>query len=189
MTEKPALVVALCHENPWWIEQLREHFWVRIYKKGDNKGEWDYTLPNVGREAHTYFWHIVNFYSGLRGDTIFCQGDPFGHDTEFLTKVLDPAIRTYGMTLDSEPDGGPQVHWCPLHAYCEVLGLPKLDIYRFAQGAQFRVSAEQIHARPLEFYKAALGLCSLKEVDGGVGGSPAPWVFERLFDVIFGLNL
>ncbi len=37
------------------------------------------TLPNVGREAHTYLTHILASYGGLPRHTVFLQGNPFAH--------------------------------------------------------------------------------------------------------------
>ena len=34
-------------------------------------------LPNIGRESHTYLYHIVNNYNQLADRVLFLQGDPF----------------------------------------------------------------------------------------------------------------
>jgi hypothetical protein len=31
------------------------------------------TLPNVGREGHSYLWHVVNNYDNLADWTVFSQ--------------------------------------------------------------------------------------------------------------------
>ena len=34
-------------------------------------------IPNVGRESHSHFHHIVKYYDNLSDKTVFIQTDPF----------------------------------------------------------------------------------------------------------------
>ena len=58
-----------------------------IYNKGNNDIDTNYfniiNLKNVGRESHTYLYHIVNNYDNLAQNTIFFQGNISDH------KILD----------------------------------------------------------------------------------------------------
>jgi hypothetical protein len=42
-------------------------------------------IPNVGREADTYLYHLEHHVHGADNEwTVFCQGDPFSHSPHFL---------------------------------------------------------------------------------------------------------
>ena len=53
------------------------------------------SLPNIGREAHTYLFHIVNNYSNLDDVTVFTQGNPFDHVPDFLAKINNLIVDGY----------------------------------------------------------------------------------------------
>lgn len=57
-------------------------------------------LINVGREGHTYLYHIIENYNNLSNKTIFIQGDPFIHNDTILF-----GIDNYLKTLDVQPFG------------------------------------------------------------------------------------
>lgn len=44
-------------------------------------------LPNIGREGHTYLYHIVNNYNSPAKKSVFLQGDPFPH-SPFIMELL-----------------------------------------------------------------------------------------------------
>ncbi len=171
-----------CHtENLKWLEQVPDG-WVKIiYSKGDTSGF--NALPNIGREAHTYLHEIVVHYEFYKSgsEVVFCQGNPFDHDPNFIAHLSDDSVRSYGMVMDCTPDGGPHMADAFLHEYCQVFDLPILPRYPFVAGAQFRVRGEQITARPRAFYEALLALTLIKP--------RAPYSLERLFPTIFGLAL
>ena len=48
------VVVARFNEDLGWTKALRPDARLFVYNKGEPRD-----LPNVGREAHTYFWHII----------------------------------------------------------------------------------------------------------------------------------
>ena len=41
-------------------------------------------LINMGRESHSYLYHIITNYNSLADITIFTQGNPFDHCPEFI---------------------------------------------------------------------------------------------------------
>jgi hypothetical protein len=79
------LVVAHYTENLNWLRNLPTGLQKTVYDKSpEGLTEWEaITLPNVGREAHTYLHHIVSRYDSLAEWTIFCQGKPFDHAYDF----------------------------------------------------------------------------------------------------------
>jgi hypothetical protein len=76
------IVVSRYNENLNWIEEdpFNKHP-IIIYNKGKNnnfkktsKIKEVVTIPNVGRETHTYLYHIINNYDKLADVTIFLPG-------------------------------------------------------------------------------------------------------------------
>ena len=72
------IVIAHYKENIEWLNDNKneKNISITIYDKGNNKIENSNSIPlkNVGRESHTYLYHIVNNYDNLANKTIFFQG-------------------------------------------------------------------------------------------------------------------
>ena len=82
------LIVARYNENVEWT--LAYNDIVTLYNKGGDDINGLNTvikLPNVGREGHTYLYHIIQNYDSLNERIIFSQGSPFDHNTTFLLGV------------------------------------------------------------------------------------------------------
>lgn len=77
------VVVARYNEDLSWIAQEFPTEKVTIYNKGKEdiialpKNCQVIKLPNLGREAHTYLYHILNNYDQLSERVLFLQGNPF----------------------------------------------------------------------------------------------------------------
>ncbi len=108
----PHLVVSSCGENLTWVNRFAESgFSVTIIDKCRNNTaegsadagvddalggsslsraiEW-ISLPNLGREAHSYLWYIVHRWAALRPTTVFMQGDAPHHvKLETLTALIE----------------------------------------------------------------------------------------------------
>ena len=71
------IIVSRYNEDLSWLKSFRD-FKIFIYNKGQkydiNITKDLYTLPNVGRESHTWLYHIVNNYNNLSKVNIFLQG-------------------------------------------------------------------------------------------------------------------
>lgn len=95
-----AVVLARYAEDLSWAEQWQDKLDVFVYNKGapcvaNFNAHW-LTLPNVGREAHTYLTHIVQNYDKLHEVTIFLQGridDAHAHRPDRLLDYIEPAKR------------------------------------------------------------------------------------------------
>lgn len=136
------------------------------------------TYHPQGREAYTYLrWMIMGCPDR---DVVFVQGDPFKHDPKFMDHLANDAFRTYGTIYDCNSNSGPQYD-APLNSWCDVLGLPRQDTFTFVAGAQYRVTPEQINSRTTEFYEALLKLTFVNK--------NSPWILERLWSTIWGLEL
>ena len=114
MVKKIDIVVARYNENLDWLKDIPKNFNIIIY----NKGLEDLTrpfikIPNVGRESHTYLYHIITNYNNLADITIFCQGDSIFHSPDFLkllknTKDFEPL---QPLSAYYWPDGEPPYHF------------------------------------------------------------------------------
>lgn len=167
--EKPDVdvthVVAKCYENTDWTKDLH----AVIVEK-------DVDMPNVGREPASYFYYIIANYNALKGDYCFLQGHPFDHIT------LDDLKNTRypGVSYVCNGNGAPDHSGLPVDAIVESLGLPVSEKYLFKRGCQFRVSAEKIRERPIEFYLKCFAMACMDE--------RFPYVFERIVPLIFDLH-
>ena len=96
-----SLVVARYNENINWV--LAYNDIAIIYNKGK-----ELNLPfnnvqnieNIGREGHTYLYHIINNYNNLYSKTIFTQASPFEHNNRILF-----GVDNYYKMLDIQPLG------------------------------------------------------------------------------------
>lgn len=72
------LVVAKYKEDVSWTQGFNGI--VTIYNKDEkSRDKYSLNLPNIGRESHTYLYHIIKNYHQLSDVTIFSQGDPSPH--------------------------------------------------------------------------------------------------------------
>jgi len=87
---KTEIVVARYNENLDWLKEIKKSKDIKItvYNKGKDDIDVPFIpLPNVGRESHTYLYHIINNYDNLADQTIFCQGDPISHSPDFINLI------------------------------------------------------------------------------------------------------
>ena len=72
-----SIIVSRYDEDISWLESYKD-FNIYIYNKGSNLetkiSEKVYKLPNVGRESHTWLYHIIKNYNNLDSVNIFLQG-------------------------------------------------------------------------------------------------------------------
>lgn len=199
------LVVARYRENLGWLRRVPSKFKITIYNKGDASeyripdARCEISLPNTGREAHTYLHHIVDRYEDLAPVTVFCQGRPFDHVPNFHTLLKQLArgeleidgFRWLGFVIDRDDRNGTRLfqQWSknaerrplPMDRYWkELFGSTIPKEFVFYLGAHFIVTADQIRQRPHSFYQRALRLAD-KVPD-------AAHCFERTWDQTFGVN-
>lgn len=209
------VVVARCTENLNWLGNLPTGLRLTVYDKGENgpvvgsqvvdsnRGNGTISLPNSGREAHTYLFHIINRYDSLAEWTVFCQGKPFDHAYDFKKTLRrfadDPASIRHlsansfawlGHLIDTDDDQGNWLfrtwsknedgHGLNLRGFHRTLfGSDGPTLYTFVLGAQFAIHRDVIRRRPLPFYERALAV-SLTFPD-------AAHCFERSWDRVFGV--
>ena len=161
-------------------------------------------LPNVGREANTYLWHITTRYATLADYTVFIQGNPFWpHGNNIIGKIKAfTKCETYQMLDDFTPTcdrhGAP--HWNIGNSdhigkgYRQFF-LDDKNSFLFDAGAQYIVSRDAIRFRSPAFYKDCFRYVrpdgnTIAWVDGeGAPNLTTPHnygaIFERLWPVIF----
>lgn len=74
------IVVAAYDKDISWLSKLDKDVIKTIYRKGDNQYDGEIILrPNVGRDVHSFFYHIHESYNTLSDITFFVQDYPFDH--------------------------------------------------------------------------------------------------------------
>jgi len=79
------IVISSYKEDTSWISNINQDVKIYLYNK-DNKSN-TINLPNIGREAHTYLYHIVTNYNNLSDYIFFFQGPPFDHTGDCINIV------------------------------------------------------------------------------------------------------
>lgn len=184
------IVVARYTENLDWLSHLSKMN-VTVYNKGPPiAGVPSVSLPNVGREAHTYLFHIVHAYDSLPEYTAFVQGHPFDHAPDIvpaLTEFRGGARYTHlgAMIVAHEATckGSAQYPKVPLRETYETMyQTPAPDTpVEFVAGAQFVVHRDAILGHPRAFWERALAYATR---DPGRPDGPA-YAFERLWKHVF----
>jgi hypothetical protein len=201
------LVVSRFREDLRWLRRVPGEIRITIYNKGDDPalpegfperaGVTVSSLPNEGREAHTYLTHLLARRDDPAPVTVFCQGHPFDHAPDFhdrLKSLADGSERPdpflwYGFLEETDDPLGRRlfVPWSKnpegmelttgrLHE--ELFGEPSPEWFHFRGGAQFAVTGAAVQARSSRFYRRALGL--------SLSIPLAAHSYERLWDRIFG---
>jgi hypothetical protein len=201
------LVVARYEEDLRWLRRVPDSIRIVIYNKGESetlpaflsarRGVRVVSLPNVGREAHSYLTHLVEQNDALTAVTIFSQGHPFDHAPDFherLRALADgterPALFDWYGFLDETDDPCGRRLFVPWSknperrelstglVYERIFGHSSPEVFCFRGGAQFSVAREAIRRRPREFYERVLRL-SVEIPD-------AAHSLERMWDRLFG---
>lgn len=111
--ENQEIVIARYNEDLDWITQepFNRHP-IIIYNKSDNTNftkspniQQVVNLPNVGREMHSYFYHIINNYDNLSDVTIFLPGSAdltgkFDRSKSVVNTVENTNNTTFSCTHD-----------------------------------------------------------------------------------------
>ena len=213
---KKELIVAKYKEDISWINQITDTYDnIYIYDKSlpsqyfnnnvspyENKKISLISLPNIGRESHTYLHHIINNYDNLSDIITFSQGNPFDHCRDFIDRVrnIDKEVQDpkqysayYGRSSYCDGNGqGPETGIFsgkpnPLADIFNILFpntvVPEKFIFCF--GALFSISKELILQHNKEFYIKIINIASY-------GGTLFPisiltW-YEAYQKMIYGTN-
>lgn len=190
---KRELVVAVYKDKIDWLIERKNKFnnleKISAYNKFE-RNDFDYIceLPNIGRESHTYLYHIIKNYNNLADFTTFVQGSPWPH----LHLYDNPSIDIFYFNCEPIHDfyalgdfamtngmGRPFSHWdVNLFPIWERLFHGDMPLRFFANyGAQFIASKDLIRSRSLDFYKELMQ-CH-EDYDF------TPWALEIMWYFIF----
>lgn len=201
------LVVARYAEDLRWLRRVPAPFGITIYNKGGScelpcqlaaRSEVRLlSLPNIGREAHSYLMHLLEYYDDLAPVTVFAQGHPFDHAPDFHQSIRELAMEGgepdsfswYGFLDETDDPLGHRlfVPWSKNperrelstgRLYEELFHEPSPPLFHFRCGAQFAVTKETVRKRPREFYERALRL--------SIDIPHAAHSLERIWDRVFG---
>lgn len=173
------LIIAKYNEDVSWLSTVKGYK-IFIYDKSKD-------LPNIGREAHTYIYHIVKNYENLSEINVFSQANPFDHCPEFIDK-LEKVNTKYkyfefsNIEISCNKKGEPDHPDLPIEKiFKHLFPHKKCPEHFYSKGnAIFAVNKKRILFHPKEFYERALDLFDIEK---------APYAFERLWNIIFSGNL
>jgi hypothetical protein len=202
------LIIARYKEDLSWIKSDYDN--IFIYNKGETNFNLDkkhetINLNNIGRESHTYLYHIIQNYENLNNVNIFCQGgiNDHGMSEKSLFKFYMDA-QIYGYSLNKnfypewiEPFGGYKDFRIDEHGGRKVskskysLSEWKSEFnickdnspFQWYQKAVFAISKDYIHTRTLDFYKNLLEDEELNQLDPEIGH-----YYERSWVKIFNIE-
>ncbi len=192
------VVVAKYEEDINWTKEFKKSK-LFIYDKSDKDNGY-INLPNIGREAHTYLYHIINNYDNLSDYVCFLQGNPYDGVKGNLNKSIEEIDSYNGndflnlsYLLKCDLDGYP--HHPGLNVkeiiFDKYFQNSPNELY-FIVGAQFIVSRNFIKMRPKQFYINLLKDFDRDDIDnsdtlggGGTKGNKMPWIMERIWLYVF----
>jgi hypothetical protein len=155
------VVVSRYNEDISWTNDIK--YKTTIYNKNENEiNLFQNNLPNLGREGHTFFNHIVNNYDNLPEYLAFVQGNPFDHCTDLKNIINEFDFKTefkpLGVLhqLTMEYEGINQ----QVESYAKTIGFDITYPIYMTPGAQYIVSRRLIRNKPLEYYQKILNSLS-----------------------------
>lgn len=155
MTTK--VVISKYNEDIEWIKGIK--YDTIIYDKSENPIEGSIPRPNIGREAETLLYYIIEHYNNLPDITIFLQGDPrsnpisFTYD-EVINEINQEHKNELRTILTWEGKININDYWlksCSILS--NILFEPNNNIVTYSSGVQYVIPKEIILNRPLHLYK------------------------------------
>ena len=197
---KYQIVVARYNENIKYLTPYKNI--TIVYNKGldDLPTEFDIIkLPNIGRESHTYLYHIIQNYDNLANKTFFIQGkindhrllefDNYfnedklfiGHLTKYKVDFIKHPIKHNGKYINQIKKGYLKKSKYTPYEWINMIGININDIKEFSMvwGAIFSLSKEIILKKPKNFYEYLI-----KYVDYDINPEEGHF-FERSWYLIF----
>lgn len=190
---KKEVLISAYDRDYSWISKINPDVSVIVYRKGNKHPQQpnEIFIPkNVGRDVHTFFYHLYENYNKLMSYTFTCQdyfedhvsnyihimnGNPAIWDEE-AKQIIDNEcwfFSTHHGYITCEPDGSPH------HPGLDIPGMwkrlfksPMPEKIGFTAAGHFCITANHVRKRPREFYKKILDILENEQI--------APWIIERL---------
>ncbi len=206
-----SIIISRYNENLNWLDKYKDLNLI-IYNKGLNNIRNEFKnlndLPNIGRESHTWLFHIIKNYNNLSDVNIFLQGRiddlgcmAFKSPIKYIkdTKKYGFSVKRFGLLgpmhwkdyLGIEKDQRYKKDWFNGNIGIKSKGFRKFSKKYFPKipilvptsyGGCFGVSRERIRQYELNFYKKLI-----KEVE--YHSNPIEGHFlERLWCYMFTKN-
>lgn len=171
-----AVVVCVYKEPVDWLLNISEKKY--IYNKGGNNIEGSIVSENIGREGESFLRYIVDYYDELNERTFFLQGNPFDHCTDVIKRINDNLfLGGLGSIICCSGNGSPHHPGLDIDGMCDAIGISKRQSYEFYVGGQFAVSKNQVRERSLDWWKKCYKIYT--------ENPNSPWIFERIWPLIF----
>ena len=170
------IVISRYNEDIIYLNKFIE--FIIVYNKGKDDIYQNYNvihLPNIGRESHTYLYHIVNNYDNLALNTLFIQGKINDHDilpfieyfkkNDFVGKLnyqninfIKNRIKHTGKYLNELQSGNLKISKYTPYEWINKIGIDitNYDDFNMVWGANFSVSKKMILKKPKIFYQNLL---------------------------------
>ena len=205
------LIISRYDENLKWLEKVKD-FKIVVYNKGkfltNNPNYTIKNLDNVGRESHTWLYHIVNNYHKLNDINIFLQGKindlncmAYDDPNKYLKKIdkYGFAVSRYGLlgpfhwswNVGVDKDNRYKVKWLNNEISRSEIGFrnfakrfcPNIPLFTATSySGCFAVKKELILKQNIDFYKELL------EILGNNKNPIEGHYMERLWCYIFTRN-
>ena len=159
------IVIASYKEPMEWVTEIPSDWKVTVYNTCETprafpKGITPIALPNVGREAGQWVFHLYDRYQSLADFTMFCQADKL-HVPAAIDAILKGDLPTrpfsyLGVELERFHYPHPMFEPHRLLLQRVWLDEPIPEVIPFMVGAQFYVTKKTVENRPREHYKRLL---------------------------------
>jgi len=172
-----SVVISKFKEDVSWAENIEGDLF--LYDKSNSKVDGSIPLENKGRESDTYLNHIIRNYEKIQSPCAFLQGNPFDH-FEFTLDAISSyksGVVFLGESLTCDFLGRPHHNGLSVGSAADEIGLKHNSTFNFCAGAQYIVPEGSIKSKPLSWWK------KLKDIHDATPSGP--WVFERLWPLIF----
>lgn len=211
------LIIARYREDAGWLKNI--DFPIFLYDKsypahiaGLNPHITQQTLPNIGRESHTYNQYILDHYDNLPDVCIFSQCHPFDHVENFvdiinansidemweenLKQYPNSPIRHDGFLglgkyshLNLKAQRGEEDFWWlkfkTKDVYTRLFSDPLPDDFHIAHGCIMVVERDNILSNPRSLYEKMLTLHENFNFPAFDWSNETSVAFEYLWTLIF----
>jgi dTDP-4-dehydrorhamnose reductase len=191
------VVISAYNRDYSWIKKLNKDIKKSIYRKGDLLLDGEIKIePNVGRDVHTFFYHLYHRYDNLSDLTYFSQDYYEDHVNNYLelmngdiNMLNNNAIEKienscwffntqFKMAIDCNNFGNPHDSNLNLkNLWDKIFNIDSPNIYRFTPAGHFVITKEHARKIPRDIYKKILDILETEY--------RSPWEVERLEPYIF----